>query len=219
VVAQILTGIAGQLAQGDVGGPNGPEVDDVVPLSEDDPRGSVFTASALPMVIGGMVVGILLSFLVAGVWRRVAGALVAAAAAGGVVTLVSQAWLGALGGNPWANAGAVALTVGAISMTMIGLVALIGPAGIGIGAVLMFLVGNSLSGVSSAPELLPTGWGASGQLLPPGAGGTLLRSTSYFDGAAAAQPAWVLAAWVATGLVLAALGRRLRPASHQAVIG
>lgn len=211
VVAQLLAGIASPESS--------PAVEDVVPLPDDDPRGSAFAAAALPMVLGGMVVGILMSFLVTGVWRRVAGALVAAAAAGGVVTLVAQAWLGALQGSAWANAGAVALIVAAISLTITGLVALLGPAGIGLGAVVMFLVGNSISGVSSAPELLPTGWGALGQALPAGAGGTLLRSTSYFDGAAAGGPVLVLAAWAVAGLALVALGRRVRPSAHNALAG
>ncbi|SDU84837.1 hypothetical protein [Jiangella alkaliphila] len=211
VVAQLLAGIASP--------ESAPAVEDVVPLPDDDPRGSAFTAAALPMVLGGMVVGILMSFLVTGVWRRVAGALVAAMAAGGVVTLVAQAWLGALGGSAWANAGAIALIVAAISLTITGLVALLGPAGIGLGAVIMFLVGNSISGVSSAPELLPTGWGALGQALPAGAGGTLLRSTSYFDGAAAGGPVLVLAAWAVAGLALVALGRRVRPSAHHALAG
>ncbi|TDD73193.1 hypothetical protein E1262_01030 [Jiangella aurantiaca] len=214
VVAQLLAGIAGGFAEPAA---SAPAVEDVVPLPGDDPRGSAFTAAALPMVLGGMVVGILMSFLVTGVWRRVAGALVAAVAAGGVVTLVAQAWLGALQGSAWANAGAVALIVAAISLTITGLVTLVGPAGIGLGAVVMFLIGNSISGVSSAPELLPTGWGALGQALPAGAGGTLLRSTSYFDGAAAGGPALVLAAWAGAGLALVALGRRVRPAAHHAL--
>jgi hypothetical protein len=32
--------------------------------------------------------------------------------------------------------------------------------------------------------MLPTGWGTLGQMLPPGAGGSLLRSTAFFE----AQP-------------------------------
>lgn len=83
----------------------------------------------------------------------------------------------------------------------------------------MFLIGSSISGVSSAPELLPTGWGALGQASPAGAGGTLLRSTSYFDGAAAGGSALVLASWTVGGLALVALGRRVRPAAHQALAG
>ena len=41
----------------------------------------------------------------------------------------------------------------------------------------MVLVGNPFSGVGSAPELLPQPVGGIGQLMPPGAGGNLLRST------------------------------------------
>lgn len=209
-VAQLLQGVASQLTPAPTGGAR-QLIEDVVPLPDDDPRGSGFASAALPMVIGGMVIGIALSFAVAGVWRRVGGAVIAAAAARLVVTLVTQGWLGALVGNPWANAAAVALTVGAISMTLIGLVAVIGIAGIPIGAIVMFLLGNQISAVTTAPELLPTGWGSLGQLLPPDAGGTLLRSTSFFDGAAAGGPILVLAGWLTAGLLLAALGRRIRP--------
>lgn len=217
-VAQLLTGIFDQVAQDDAG-PPGPLVEDVVPTSTDDPRGAVFAAAALPIVMGGMLVGILLSFIVAGVWRRVAGAVVAAVVAGGLVTVVAQGWFGGLDGNAWANAGAIGLSIAAISATIIGLVAVIGRAGVGIGAITMFLIGNPISGVASAPEMLPTGWGALGQLLPPGAGGSLLRSTAFFDGAAATGPVLVLATWLTAGLLLAALGRRFRPSSQQALMG
>ncbi len=55
--------------------------------------------------------------------------------------------------------------------------------------------------VSAAPELLPQPWGTLGQFLPIGAGGSLLRSTAFFDGAGAAGPAWVLAAYAVAGLL------------------
>lgn len=217
VVAQLIQGVAGRLAaQGSEG--SAAPVEDVVPLPEADPRGSGFAAAALPMVIGGMIVGIATSFLVGGVWRRVGGAVAAALAAGVVVTVVTQVWLGVLDGHAWTNVGAIALTIAAMAMTLIGLVAMIGPRGIPIGAVAMFLLGNPLSGVASAPEMLPTGWGTLGQLLPPGAGGTLLRSTSFFDGAVVTGPILVLGTWLAVGLALAALGHRLRPGQHQALV-
>lgn len=215
-VAQLLHAIADQMTQQATGAPAA-QVEDVVPLPDDDPHGAGFTAAALPMVIGGMVVGIAMSFLVAGMRRRAGGALLAAAAVGLVATLVVQPWLGSLGGNYWANSSVIALTIAAISMTLIGLNALIGPPGIGLGALIMFLLGNSLSGVASAPDMLPTGWGTLGQLLPPGAGGTLLRSVSFFDGAAAGRPVLVLTCWLAGGLLLAALSPRIRPGSHTAL--
>jgi hypothetical protein len=43
-----------------------------------------------------------------------------------------------------------------------GLGALLGVPGVGLGAFLLFQVGNSLGGVAAAPELLPQPWGALG---------------------------------------------------------
>lgn len=60
--------------------------------------------------------------------------------------------------------------------------------------------------------MLP-GWsGTLGQLLPPGAGGRLLRSTAFFDGHGIAHSVTVLAAWLTLGMVLClAGGLRHRP--------
>jgi hypothetical protein len=71
---------------------------------------------------------------------------------------------------------------------------LLGERGIALGALTMVFVGNPFSAVGSAPELLPQPVGGIGQLLPPGAGGNLLRSTGFFDGAGAGGHVAVLAA-------------------------
>jgi hypothetical protein len=55
----------------------------------------------------------------------------------------------------------------------------------------MILTGNPFAAVSSAPEMLP-----------PGAGGNLLRSTGFFDGAGAGGHITVLVGWTALGLGL-----------------
>jgi hypothetical protein len=65
-------------------------------------------------------------------------------------------------------------------------------------------VGNPWSGMTSAPELLPEPAATVGQLLPPGAGGNLLRSTAFFGGAGWAGHAAVLVAWTAAGRGLTA---------------
>jgi hypothetical protein len=75
--------------------------------------------------------------------------------------------------------------------------------------------------MTSAPEMLPTGWGTLGQLLPPGAAGTALRSVSFFDGAGAARPLAVLGCWLLAGLLLCGVGSvrargRAVPARHEA---
>ncbi|PSL06155.1 hypothetical protein CLV30_103310 [Haloactinopolyspora alba] len=206
-VARLLDGVAAQLAaaeQPDTG--PAPAVEDVVTLPDDDARGVGFNGGAFPMVIAGTAAGAALVLTVSGVGRRLVGAASASVLGGLSAVLVMQAWLGVLGGDWWANAGVFALTIGAVSTTIIGLHSLIGVPGVGLGALIMVVLGNPLSGVTSAPEMLPSGWGALGQALPPGAGGTLLRSTSYFDGAAAGGPLLVLTAWIAGGLLLAALG-------------
>ncbi|WP_053205120.1 ABC transporter permease [Jiangella muralis] len=221
VVAQLLQGVATSMAASSGEAPSGPVVEDAAPLPSGDPRGTGFSAGALPMVFGGIAIGAAMSFVVAGVWRRVAGATMAAIGGGAVAVLVMQSWLGVLDGNWWANAGVYAFILAATSFTLIGLNAALGHAGAALGAATMLLLGNPLSGVTSAPELLPSGWGTLGQYLPPGAGGTLLRSTSYFDGAAALQPVLVLSGWLLVGLVLAAVGaRRDAPvASETATVG
>jgi hypothetical protein len=78
--------------------------------------------------------------------------------------------------------------------------ALLDAGGVVLAALAVFLLGNPLSGLTSAPELLPQPWGAVGQFLPPGAGGTLLRSVAFFDGAGAAAAGWVLGAWAGAEL-------------------
>ncbi|MGA5196550.1 hypothetical protein [Streptomyces exfoliatus] len=51
-------------------------------------------------------------------------------------------------------------------------------AGFGLGAVVVMFLGNPLSGVASGPHWLPDGWVTVGQLLPPGASGSLLRANA-----------------------------------------
>jgi hypothetical protein len=184
---------------------------DLVPADPDDPRGAALAASVLPLVLAGMASGLLV-WLAGGSWPTRWAALVTASALAGLVAAgIAQGWLGVIGGSWAVNAGVFGLTVLAVGATVAGLAAVAGRAGAALGALLMVLVGNPLSGVSSAPELLPAPAGAIGQLLPPGAGGTLLRSTAFFDGAGVAAPLAVLAAWVLLGLALSWVAALRRP--------
>ena len=184
---------------------------DLVPADPDDPRGAALAASVLPLVLAGMASGLLV-WLAGGSWPARWAALVTASALAGLVAAgIAQGWLGVIGGSWAVNAGVFGLTVLAVGATVAGLAAVAGRAGAALGALLMVLVGNPLSGVSSAPELLPAPAGAIGQLLPPGAGGTLLRSTAFFDGARAAAPLAVLAAWVLLGPALSWVAALRRP--------
>jgi hypothetical protein len=164
----------------------------------------------LPLVLAGIAGAAALGLRVNGRGRRFAAALGLAVVAGAAITAVLQPWLGVLEGSYLANAGVVALGIAAVAFPVLGLFALLGPAGLGLGAAVMMLLGNPLSGAATAPEMLPHGLGAFGQLLPPGATGTLLRSVAFFDGAAAGGPLTVLVSWTVVGALLMLLGRLVR---------
>jgi hypothetical protein len=226
VVAQALAQVAAGQSAGAQAGPQAaaaaasPQVTDVVPLPGDDPRGAGLAAGVLPLVLGGIAGAAVLALRVTGTGRRLAGALGFAVAGGMATVAILQYWLGSLAGDYVSNAAVVALAVAATATTLLGLERLLGLEGLGVGAAVMLLLGNPLSGVTSAPELLPWGWGTLGQLLPPGAAVTTLRSVAFFDGAGAGPALAVLGCWLAGGLLLLAVPvrsrRRLRVADPAA---
>jgi hypothetical protein len=207
----------GQLAQRLSGAP-APPTQDVVPSDGDDPRGAALASMVLPLILSGLAGGVLLTFLVSSIGWRLAG-LVAFAAGGGAATAaIAQGWLSVLPGDFLAVAGVAGLGSLAVAGAVTGLGAVIGRPGIGLAALTMVLLGNPLSGVTSAPELLPQPWGAIGQALPPGATVTLLRSVAYFDGAGAAAPLTVLLIWAAAGILLTSAGVFRRTRSRAAAV-
>ncbi|WP_062997388.1 hypothetical protein [Nocardia mikamii] len=193
-----------------------PVITDVVAAPAADPRGAVFGLTLVPMVIGGLLTGVALSLLTLRRATRIGAAVAVALIAGFAVTAVLQTWLDVLTGNYLANAGVIALAIGATALTLLGLRAAIGIAGLGVGAATFVALGIPLSGAMSAPELLPTGWGTLGTLLPPGAAATALRSTAYFSGSGSAAALVVLSCWAVGGLLLATLPWRTRHLPDQA---
>ncbi|MEW2385123.1 hypothetical protein AB0873_23975 [Micromonospora sp. NPDC047707] len=201
-VGLLLTEAADQVAAG-----RPVTVVEVVPGAPDDARGAGFAAGFLPLALTGLLAGALVVLLVTGRLARMTGLALFGVLAGAVGVGVLHGWLGVIDGDGLAEAGAIGLFALAASATVAGLGAVLGRPGLALGAVLVFLVGNPLSAVSAAPELLPQPWGEVGQWLPVGAGGTLLRSVAFFDGAAAGRPLAVLAGYALVGLTLVALGR------------
>lgn len=179
---------------------------DVVPLASSDERGTGLTAAAFPLVLGGMLGGILVSLLVAGVWRRfTAIALYAVLGASGIVAIM-QGWFGILQGEVLLNIAAVALALFATGAVIVGLTALIGPPGIAVGSIITMLVANPIASATQPLQFLPEPWGAIGQFFVPGASVTLLRDLSYFTEADATAAWLVLAAWALGGVLLMAFG-------------
>ena len=162
-------------------------VHDLVPFTDEDPRGAGLTAALMPMIFGGIFPALILGGVFPG--HRGLPELRAAILEG----------LTALG---------VILGMTAMSTTLLGLQAFLGMGGFALGGALMMLLGNPLSGLATGPHWLPDGWATIGQLLPPGASGSLLRTNAFFDGTGACFPALVLTAWGVLGVTCVLLADR-----------
>ncbi|MFE0807311.1 ABC transporter permease [Streptomyces sp. NPDC058794] len=186
------------------------QVVDVVPAPGTDPRGAALSASVLPLALAGIATGAVATLLGLRGLRALLALVGAAALTGLVAAAIAHSWLGALTGDWWTVAGVFGLSTLAVGAGVAGLAALLGRTGLALGGAVMMLLGNPFSAASSAPEMLPEPAGAIGQWLPPGAGASLLRSVSFFDGAAATGPALTLAWWALLGLGAVLVGGTLR---------
>ncbi|MCT7658709.1 ABC transporter permease [Mycobacterium deserti] len=209
MIAQMLTQIGNGIAQ-----QTGAHlrVEDLAPPTADDPRGVGLSASALPVTLAGLLPAIALIFVLKReVWTRLAAVVAFSVVAGWTIAALLRYVLGSVDQNFWGVTGGLTLGVLASGLAVLGLGSLFGRVGLALGGLLALLVGNPLSGLTSAPELLPRGWGELGQWLPQGANATLLRSTAFFDGAGATTATVVLTCWALAGaalVVLAALRQR-----------
>ena len=199
-VAQLLTQVGNGIAQH-----AGVQLttEDVAAPTKDDPRGAGLAAAALPITLAGLLPAIALVLVLRReVWTRLTAAVVFAGLAGVTIAALLRYVLGSIDANFWGVAGGLTLGLLAAGLAMLGLGSLFGRAGLAVGSLLAVLLGNPMSGLTSAPELLPSGWGALGQWLPQGASATLLRSTAFFGGAGATMAIVVLSLWALAGLTL-----------------
>ncbi|WP_328875520.1 hypothetical protein OHT76_38630 [Streptomyces sp. NBC_00287] len=189
-------------------------VTDLRPFPSEDPRGSGFSSAALPMIFGGMIPAMILSRLFpghAGLRLRLAGGIAFAVVAGFAVAAFLQYGTGSLSGDYLMTSLGLSLGMAALCLTLLGLESLMGMAGFGLGAAVVMLLGNPLSGLASGPHWLPNGWATLGQLLPPGASGSLLRANAFFDGTGGGGSALTLGCWVLLGLALILIADRRGP--------
>ena len=183
----------------------------VVPLSESDSSGTGLTIAAFPLVIGGILGGVLSLNLIKGTWRRFATATLYAVIAGALTALILSTWFGFIPGDFATLWAAFAATYLATASFMIGMGALLVPAaGLGLGVVVTMFIGNPISGASMPSVFLPGAWGQIGQMMVPGASSTLLRSIAYFPEVATSDQWLVLGSWIAFGLLAGVIGWALK---------
>jgi hypothetical protein len=203
-VASVLTELASRLD----GAPARPaNVRDIVPVSPADTTGAAFAFTVLPLMLGSLVAGVLFSVHVRRTRYRALGLAGFGIGGGAAIAGVSHTWLGIVPGHfaaLWAVLGLASLAGAAAVSGLAQIGARYGKmmAGIGAGGVMIMLLGNPFSGMSSAPEMLPGAWGVIGQCLPTGAAATLLRSVAYFGGTRSAGAWTVLAIWAGAGILL-----------------
>ncbi|MDQ2744985.1 MAG: hypothetical protein M3Z66_22190 [Chloroflexota bacterium] len=216
VVSQILTGVAQQLqlqanqltvaAGRPASAAPKVTVTDVVPLAASDAKGTGLALAAFPLAFGGMIGGILVALVVVGNRRRLGALALYSILAGGMIVLVMQGLYGVLQGNVVLNGLAAALSLLGTSSLIVGLNALIGTAGIPIGAVTTMLIANPISAATAPMQFLPDPWGIIGQWFVPGASTTLLRDLSYFPDTNTIFSWLVLAGWTVAGVVFTLIG-------------
>lgn len=185
-----------------------PAVTDVVALPPDDRTGAAIGLLVQALAIGATVASMGLGRIGAGtrpsLLRGVghtAAMLGYAAASAGAVLIAAHAFgivpAGADGRLFWT----FLLVSVAITGSVAGLVALIGRAGSALGTA-YFLFGVPISGATILPEFMPTAVRVLGQMLPTGAGATLVRDSLYFPAATITRPAVTLALYAGIGIVL-----------------
>ncbi|MGR8823587.1 ABC transporter permease [Leuconostoc citreum] len=173
-----------------------------------DSKGTGLAAGALPIALGGWIGAVAIANMIKGKRQKFAAVISFAVIGGLGLVAVIQYGIGTFDGNYFLTSLGAMLGIAATGFFVLGILEVLGNPGLGIAAVLLILLGNPLSGLASAPEMLPTGWGALGQLLPPGATGTLLRNIAFFNGHAIAYPLTVLLAYVVVGMLLFKIGKK-----------
>lgn len=187
---------------------DGPTITPIVPLGPEDPQGSGLTVAAFPLVLGGIIGGVLISLKVRGTAQRLFTLLLYSPLAAALLLAILHSWFGFLPTANFALWAALSLSIGSTASLLAGLHSLLGTAGIGIGAIITMFIGNPLSGATLPPEFLPWHFGSLGRFFVPGAAQELLRTLSYFPEASTAQPWLVLTAWTALGLLCLTVKRR-----------
>ncbi|HIW90127.1 MAG TPA: SNG1 family protein [Candidatus Corynebacterium avicola] len=199
------------------------QMDDLAPTTQEDPSSAGLTSLALPLAFGGIISAVVLTKVFKKRYAvRFIGSIAFSLLAGLAIGAMLQFGYGTFDGHYLATSGVLALGIAATSVFIIGLEALFGLAGLGVGALLTILVSNPLSGISTGWQWLPSPWGAIGQFLPIGAAGDSARSIAFFDGAGIGKAIWVLLAWEVVGIVLlgaAALKERRKNTAATASTG
>ncbi len=211
LITNIGTELGNQLTKANGGSAFVFKVTDLASVGTKDPRGLGLSAGSLPLIIAGIVVGILGSLRLRKRSQKFAVAGIAGLLAASSIVAILNLWLGSLAGNYFLEVLVVALGIAAVSLTVMGAAGLAKRAGLLAVIGLFFIIGNPLAGVALPVEFYPTGFGIFGQYLPLGAEVNLLRRISYFPQADTTMQWVTLSAWLVVGIALVVLSGLRKP--------
>jgi hypothetical protein len=191
-------------------------ITDLAPNPVDDPKGTAIPTALIPLTMTSIAAGAMIGLVSSGRRRQLTNLVGYAVLAGLLVTVALQGLLGGLTGSWFSNELVITLAAGSIAAVTCGLASVAGIAGILLILLVAWFFGFAFSGATTAWQLMPAPWGQIAQYLPVGATNTGLRSVAFFDGAKAAGPLAVLAAWALVGIALSLVGHVPRRATRPA---
>lgn len=184
-----------------------PVITPVVPLANTDPTGAGISAAGFPLTLAGLLGGVLISLLIIGPVRRLAALALFAVLGGYVLAVVLRTWFGFVPGDSAGLGPAMSLSILATSAFVVGCGALMGRAGIAVGAIVTMLIANPLSAAAVPWQFIAPPWGLIGQYMVPGASSQLIRDLGYFPDANMIAPWLTLVGWVLLGVAMIGLGQ------------
>ncbi|MFF4045325.1 hypothetical protein ACFYZ5_01555 [Streptomyces chartreusis] len=197
-------------------------VQEVAPLTSEDPIGAVTSLLLLPLLIGGYLAAVLVFKAAHGIaaapWR--AAILIGYALVGALLTdLIAGPGIGAYSSSHfWPLLPCFWLITSAVALAAAAVQALVGKLGTLLVAVLFIVIGGPPAG-GLGTYLLPVYWRNIGVLLPPQSAVTLVNHVLYFDGNDISTPLVVLFLYAAAGTAVIAWFGRIRPAGRANTAG
>lgn len=188
------------------------QVEDLVPLVRNDAQG----LAGFYLVFGTTLAAFILAqimYAVAGLARlrtRVMTAVIGSVAAAAVAAVIAGPVFDAVPAPLGASIAVLSLLATAVSLSTLAISSLVGPMGSVMSTLLFTTLGNSTSGATISPFLLPPALAQLGAALPPGAAFRAVTEAGYFSGGGIATPLLVLVAWIAGASLVLAIHSRPR---------
>ena len=181
-------------------------VEDVVPVSNQDPNGVSVFYLIFGVTLGSFLFGQTCFAAAPHLPARVKLAQTAAFAVllGLVAALIARVWIGMMPGPVPAETGVLILLAATVGLFTIALTTVLKDAGVAVSTVVALILGTAISGGPVPADFLPSGFAAFSGALPPGAAVNALRDLAYYDAGSAYRPILIMAAWLAVAAAVVA---------------